>query len=147
MPYLSELYGYEVDTYFERDHNRLIIWSGCLEDEDPIIVDDPTSSIDILPTLSNLFGLEFDSRLYIGRDVFSNAEPLVFSINYDWKTDKGTYLSWSDTFTPVSEDVTVPDGYVDRINAIVRNKLTFSNRILNYDYYAHVFADDLAKNE
>ena len=147
MPYLSELYGYEVDTYFERDHNRLIIWSGCLEDEEPIIVDDPTSSIDILPTLSNLFGLEFDSRLYIGRDVFSNADPLVFSINYDWKTDKGTYLSWSDTFTPASEDITVPNGYVDRINAIVRNKLTFSNRILNYDYYAHVFADDLEKNE
>ena len=141
MPYLSELYGYEVYNYLQRDHNRLIIWSGCLEAQDPIIVNDPTSSIDILPTLSNLFGLEFDSRLYVGRDVFSDAEPLVYTTNYDWKTDKGTYLSWSDSFTPASEDIIIPDGYIERINSIVRNKLTFSSRVLNYDYYSHVFAN------
>lgn len=139
MPYLSELYGYEVTNYLERDHNRLIIWSGCLEDAEPIVVDTPTSSIDILPTLSNLFGFEWDSRLLVGRDVFSTAEPLVFTLSYDWKTDKGTYLSSTDTFTPVSDDVTIPNGYVQRINAMVQNKLTFSNRILNFNYYAHLF--------
>lgn len=138
MPYLSELYGYEVTTYLERDHNRLILWSGCLEDEDPIVVDTPTSSIDILPTLSNLFGLEWDSRLLVGRDVFSDAMPLVFTITYDWKTDKGTYLSSTGTFTAANQEISVPSGYVDRINAMVQNKLTFSSRVLNYDYYAHV---------
>ena len=143
MPYLEELYGHEVNTYLERDHNRLIIWSACLEENDPIIVDTPTSSIDILPTLSNLFGLEWDSRLLVGRDVFSDADPLVFTVSYDWKTDKGTYLSWSGSFTPVSENTVIPEGYVDRINATVRNKLTFSSRVINYDYYAHVFADSM----
>lgn len=143
MPYLNELYGYEVNTYLQRDHNRLIIWSGCLEDEEPIIVDTPTSSIDILPTLSNLFGLEYDSRLLVGRDVFSDTMPLVFTVSYDWKTDKGTYHSWTNTFTPVSENVIIPEGYVDRVNSIVKNKLTFSSRIINYDYYAHVFADEI----
>lgn len=141
MPYLNELYGYEVNTYLQRDHNRLIIWSGCLEEEEPIIVDTPTSSIDILPTLSNLFGLEYDSRLLVGRDVFSEAMPLVFTVSYDWKTDKGTYHSWTNTFTPASDDIAVPSGYVDRINSIVRNKMTFSSRVINYDYYAHVFGE------
>ncbi len=143
MPYLEELYGHEVNTYLERDHNRLIIWSACLEENDPIIVDTPTSSIDILPTLSNLFGLEWDSRLLVGRDVFSDADPLVFTVSYDWKTDKGTYLSWSGVFTPVDENTMIPEGYVDRINATVRNKLTFSSRVINYDYYAHVFANSM----
>ena len=143
MPYLEELYGHEVNTYLERDHNRLIIWSGCLEDSEPIVVDTPTSSIDILPTLSNLFGLEWDSRLLVGRDVFSDAMPLVFTVSYDWKTDKGTYLSWSGTFTPADANMTIPSDYVDRINSIVRNKLTFSSRIINYDYYAHVFTNEI----
>lgn len=143
MPYLEELYGHEVNTYLERDHNRLIIWSGCLEDSEPIVVDTPTSSIDILPTLSNLFGLEWDSRLLVGRDVFSDAMPLVFTVSYDWKTDKGTYLSWSGTFTPADENMIIPSDYVDRINSIVRNKLTFSSRIINYDYYAHVFTNEI----
>lgn len=143
MPYLEELYGHEVTTYLERDHNRLIIWSGCLEDEEPIIVDDPTFSPDILPTLSNLFGLEFDSRLLAGRDVFSDAEPLIYSVIYDWKTDKGTYRSLTGEFTPASEDTVIPEGYVERINSIVSNKLTFSSRVINYDYYAHVFADEI----
>ena len=48
MPYLSELYGYNVDDYFKRDHNRLILWSGCLEDMEPIIVDTPTYSLEAL---------------------------------------------------------------------------------------------------
>ena len=54
MPLLSELYGYPVNNYFERDHNTLIIWSGALEEMEPIVVEDPVSCVDILPTLSNL---------------------------------------------------------------------------------------------
>ncbi len=100
MPYLSELYGYPVNTYEERDRSRAIIWCGALEDDEPIIVDTPASSVDILPTLCNLFGVEWDSRLYVGRDVLSDALPLVFFGNYDWKTDLGHYNSTKNIFTP-----------------------------------------------
>ncbi|MCI2154658.1 MAG: sulfatase-like hydrolase/transferase [Solobacterium sp.] len=138
---LDNLYGYTVTNYLERDHNRLILWSGCLEDMDPIVVDTPVSSIDILPTLSNLFGTEWDSRLLPGRDVFSDAEPLVFNMNYDWKTDQGYYLSASGKFYP-NEGVTVSDDYVDRIRTLVRNKINYCNGVLSTDYYAHVFGSE-----
>ena len=138
---LDNLYGYTVTNYLERDHNRLILWSGCLEDMDPIVVDTPVSSIDILPTLSNLFGTEWDSRLLPGRDVFSDAEPLVFNMNYNWKTDQGYYLSASGTFYP-NEGVTVSDDYVDRIRTLVRNKINYCNGVLSTDYYAHVFGSE-----
>lgn len=139
MPYLSELYGYSVDTYFERDHSRLILWSGCLEDMEPIVVDTPTFSLDILPTLSNLFGTEFDSRLMPGRDVFSDAQPLVFNTNYDWKTDLGTYYASAGKFMPASADTVIPEGYVDAIKAIVRNKMTYCSGVLNTDYFRLLF--------
>ncbi len=142
MPLLSELYGYPVETYLQQDHSRLILWSGCLEDKEPVIIDSPASSLDILPTLFNLFGVEFDSRLLPGRDVFSDAEPLVFLTNYDWKTDLGTYYSGRAAFEPASEDTVIPEGYVDRIKAVVRNKMTYCKGVLNTDYFRYLFAPE-----
>ena len=142
MPYLEELYGFPVTNYFERDHNRLIIWCGELEKKDTIIVDDPTSSIDILPTLSNLFGLEWDSRLLVGRDVFSDADALVFDMAYDWKTSQGTYLSGLKTFIPNNPNMqTNWDGYVERINKVVSNKLQFCTEVLRNDYYRYLLEE------
>ena len=137
---LANLYGYKVTNYLDRDHNRLIIWSGCLEDRDPIVVDTPTSSLDILPTLLNLFGAEWDSRLLPGRDVFSDRSPLVFTLNYDWKTDKGTYYAGAGKFVP-EEGVEVSDDYVENIRKTVKNKIIFCGGLLHTDYFHHLFPD------
>ena len=139
MPYLSELYGYDVVNYFQRDHSRLIMWCGALEKMDPIVVDTPTFSLDILPTLFNLFGVEFDSRLLPGRDVFSDAPALVYRTNYDWKTELGTYYAKNGKFEPVSDDVTIPEDYVKTIKAIVKNKISYCDGVLETDYFRHVF--------
>ena len=140
--YLKELYG--VDSYdnFVRDHNALIIWSGCLEDMD-IVVEEPVYSLDILPTISNLFGVEYDSRLLVGRDVFSDTEPLVLWPDYSWKTDKGTFDIKTGEFTP-NEGVTVPDGYVEYISSLVANKITYSDSALKLDYF-NSLAKDLGR--
>lgn len=141
MPYLSELYGENVTQNLQRDQNRLILWCGSLEEQAPMVVDTPTSSLDILPTLSNLFGTEFDSRLMVGRDVFSDAPALVFNMQYDWKTEYGTYTASSDTFVP-SEGVTVlPEGYVESIKAVVRNKMRYCQSALNWDYFGYLFGE------
>ena len=139
MPFLSELYGYEVLDYFQRDHNRLIMWCGILEDMEPIVIDSPTFSLDILPTLFNLFGVEYDSRLLPGRDVFSDTPALVYRTNYDWKTDLGTYYASKGKFVPVSEDVEIPEDYVKTIKAIVKNRVSYCDGVLETDYFRHVF--------
>ena len=139
--HLSELYGYEVTNTVLRDHNRIIIWSGCLEDEDPIIVDTPVMSIDILPTLLNLFGIEYDSRLLPGRDVFSDAMPLYFNAGYDWRTDLGTYLSSRATFYPNDPDAEIPEGYVDAVRTIVANRINYCSGVLSSNYFRYLFGD------
>ena len=138
--YLAELYGYDWSGVVERDHSALIIWSGSIEGQN-IVVDTPVYSLDILPTLSNLFGVEYDSRLLVGRDVFSDAEPLVLWPNYSWKTDKGTYVSGK--FTP-AEGVEVEDGYAERISAIVKNKITYSKSVAEKDYF-NILAKELGR--
>ena len=142
LPYLSELYGYEVTNIFQRDHNRPIIWCGSLaRRKKPIVVDSPTMSIDLLPTLCNLFGLKWDSRLLPGRDVLDKkTEPLVFNLNYDWRTDLGTYWAGTGVFEAV-EGADIPEGYVDAHNAIVANKINYCHGVLTSDYYRHVFGD------
>lgn len=139
--HLAELYGEPIENDFIRDHNRLIIWSGCLEDMEPVVVDTPVSSMDILPTLCNLFGTDYDSRLLPGRDVFSDAEPLMFTLGYDWKTDKGTYIASKGTFIPAKEGEEVSEEYIENIKTIVKNKITYSRSVLKQDYFRHVFEE------
>lgn len=137
MPALSELYGYQVNDIFGRDHSRLILWCGSLEENDPIIVSSPTSSLDILPTLSNLFGTAFDSRLFVGRDVFSDAPALVFNSGYEWKTEYGTYSRG--VFKPNDPSATLPDNYVNNMKTIVRNKMRYCQWALENDYFRYLF--------
>ena len=138
--YIHELMG--ADNWMDeniRDRNGLIIWSGCLEDMD-LVVEDPVTSLDILPTLSNLFGVEYDSRLMVGRDVFSDSEPLVFwPLSYSWKTDKGFYNGATGVFTP-AEGVEVPENYVENITAKVKNKCVYSKAVQSHNYYSVISA-------
>ncbi len=134
--YLNYLYGVESYDHFVRDHNALIIWSGCLEDMN-LVVEGPTYSLDILPTLSNLFGVEYDSRLLIGRDILSDTEPLALWTNYSWKTDKATYNSKTGELIP-NEGVELPEGYKKQIDTLVKNKITFSRSVIDKNYYNYV---------
>lgn len=134
--YLSELRGSTVKTVVDRDRSALIIWSGSIEGMG-LRVDTPTYSLDILPTLSNLFGLSFDSRIMIGRDVFSDRTPLVLWPDYSWRTDRGTFLATSGTFLPA--DGCSDDGtYVAYIESVVKNKIAYSCAVQDYDYFSSI---------
>ena len=140
LPLLDELYGYKVETQMDRDRNTAIIWCGVLEDMDPIIIDKPTSPLDILPTLLNLFGCEWDSRLYIGRDVLSDAEGLYFDSGYNWKTEVGYYRAATGVFTPNPGYEEVGEAYIRRLNAIVSNKISFNRSVINNPYFPYVYS-------
>ena len=132
---------------WERDCSGLIIWSGCLENEYKdmaVEISAPTYSLDIVPTLSNLFGLEYDSRLLVGRDVFSDADPLVLWANYSWVTEKGKYYAKEKKFYP-NEGVTVDQDYIDQMNSIVKNKVVFSRGVGETDFYKVLFGPDDVK--
>ena len=136
MPYLSELYGYNVTNYLERDHNRLIIWSGCLEDNDPIIVDDPVSSLDILPTLCNLFGVEYDSRLIMGRDILSNNDGMIVFGNRNIVTKNYKYSNMNDVMYGKLDK-----NYLNEIKNNIYMKYRISRLILENNYYNYLFND------
>ncbi len=139
--YLSELYGYSASDCFLRDHSVLIMWTPALEDMD-ITVSDPVFSLDIVPTVSNLMGLDYDSRLLVGRDVFSNDTPIIFWPNKSWMTNIGSYNASSGKFT-FAEGIEMDDeqkkSYIDTINSIVKSRVSFSGNVVYNDYYGALF--------
>ena len=132
----SELLGHEVDPVFEIYENTLILWSADLEE--PVHVDKYCSSLDVMPTLANLFDLEYDSRLIMGRDILSDQPGLVIFSNYSFITDKGRYDSTTDTFEMWDGSQPNPDYVAERL-AEVQNRVAYSASILDTDYYRVVF--------
>ncbi len=146
---LSELYGIPeegIHKNFDLLRNSCIIW--CADMEEPVVIDTPCSSLDIIPTVSNLFGLEYDSRLLMGTDVLSGTMPLVI-LNQDgdgsawnWINAYGEYNSATKKFTPyegfeaTDEEIAA---YVKQMNAVVNYKNKYSKYILNEDYYRTLF--------
>jgi lipoteichoic acid synthase len=98
-------------------------------------------SLDVVPTLSNLFGVEFDSRLLPGRDVFADTEPLVFWNTFEWVTDRGKYDWRERTFYPAEGFSDDPE-YVESINNTVANRLEMSRVIVETDYYRMLFGNE-----
>lgn len=133
---INELSTFERDDKFEKFRMPFLIWSGSMKG--PIKVGKIGSSLDVLPTVLNLFGAEFDSRLLMGRDILSDSDPIVIFSDRSFITDKGRYNSLTEQFTP-NEGVTVEEGYVDKINTIIYKKYQMSRLILENDYYKHVF--------
>jgi phosphoglycerol transferase MdoB-like AlkP superfamily enzyme len=135
----SELLGHPVDPVFEIYENTLILWSGDMEGT-AVHVDKYCSSLDVMPTLSNLFGLEYDSRLIIGSDILSSDEELVIFANYSFINGEGYYNSVTDRFT--RWDGAEPDlEEVAQMVVEVQNRVACSAAILDCDYYRLVLGD------
>ena len=138
----SELLGHPVDPVFERYENTLILWNS--EMEEPVQVDKYCSSLDVMPTLSNLFGLEYDSRLIMGSDILSDAPPLVIFANYSFINDQGYYNSTTDLFTRWDGQEPDPEKVTAMVTE-VQNRVAYSATILDYDYYRILFNYDYYK--
>ena len=134
---MGELLGHTPESNFEIYRSGCIIWKPGMT---PETIDEPTSHLDLLPTLSNLFGLEFDSRLYMGRDVFSDAAPLVMFRNRSWITDRARYNSQTGEAV-FYEGAGTDDAYVKAINTEVGNRFAVSTRILEHDYWRILFEE------
>ena len=129
---INELSDYERDDTFEKYRMPFLLWNS--EMEEPVKVEKLGSSLDILPTILNLFGIEYDSRLLIGTDILSDSDPLVIFSNRSFITDKGKYNAVKRSFTSF-DNIKVDDKYIERINADIYNKYKMSRLILEKDYY------------
>ena len=129
---INSVSTYTRDEIVEVNKSNFILWNSQMEET--IQIDKVGSQVDVLPTLLNLFGIEYDSRLIVGQDILSNKEGIAIFSNRSWVSDKGTYFSAQNKFVP-KDNVTIEDGYVKEINKQVSNKFTMSNLFVKYNIY------------
>ena len=131
---INELSSYQRDQLIEANSNNLIIYNAKMKSID---VDKVGMSIDVLPTVLNLFGIDFDSRIIMGKDILSTNEGIAIFKDKSWVTNKGVYYASTGRFTASTD--TIPEGYVDNINNIVNNRVAISRMIVSNDYYQKLF--------
>lgn len=135
---VNEVSSYKRDGVVEVNRSNLIIWNNKMEE--PIKIDKVGSQIDVLPTVLNLFGIEYDSRLIVGKDILSDYPGLAVFSNRSWVSDKGTYFASSRKFVP-REGVEVTDEYVDEMNVEVANRFTISSQIIDNNIYKKILGE------
>lgn len=131
---IDELAGHNVEKNFELYKSTFILYNKGME---PTTITKPASSLDILPTLSNLMGIEYDSRLLMGRDIFSDSMPLVTFLNKSFITDKGKYNAVTGKFI-ANDGVEVDAEYVEYVKSLVQAKFYYSTKILDHNYYKKI---------
>ena len=134
---MNEAASYTKDGVIEINRSNFILWNNAMEE--PIVVDKVGSQIDVLPTLLNLFGIEYDSRLILGKDILSNSEGIAVFSNRSWVTDYGWYQASSRRFTlREGMELENQDEYINRINNKVNNYFSISKLIVDNDYYTYI---------
>lgn len=132
---VDELAGHELEENFELYKSTLILWSPSMEA--PVEVKKCCMSVDIVPTLANLFGLSYDSRLYMGKDILSDSEGLVIFSDKSFLTDKVKYIASTGEVMYLTDEK-LPADYVENLRQIVFNRLKVSKGIINLDYYRYL---------
>lgn len=134
----NELAGKDIeDDDFELHRNQFGIWSSSMKK--PVVTDKLCASIDILPTVLNLLGADFDSRLLAGRNILSDSDELVIFADQSFITDKIKYDAATGETTYLVPESQVPDGYLDSMIAEVENRLYISDEVIDTDYFSFVY--------
>lgn len=136
----NELAGQTLDTTFEKYRNSFICYVPGLSEN--IVVDEYCSTADILPTLLNLFGVDYDSRLLAGTDVLSSGLHVAVLSDKSFLTKAFRYDAGTETVIPADENTTVSGKLAEAYRLYVDSRFQLSGNILNSDYYAHVFSKE-----
>lgn len=135
----DELQGKEVEKDdFEIYRNGCLIWSASMKNmeeiEFPVKVDKYCSNLDLLPTISNLMGLSYDSRLFAGRDMLSEEDGIVLFKDRSFLTDKVRYNATTGEVL-WAEGVAEDSIYLEACMELVQNRFYYSAKVLELDYY------------
>ncbi len=136
---LASIAGKQVEADFEKYKSTCIMYCEGME---TIEVDEPCCNVDILPTVLNLFGMEYDSRLMAGTDIFSDNTKIAMLYNKSFVTDKVKYNAQTGKaeWLKAASKLTDKDRqeHLDYCIAVTKARYTVSLDIMKEDFYRFV---------
>lgn len=139
-------YGLEDEEYaelvgpideFSKFKSTLIFWVGGMEET--ITVDKYCCNVDILPTILNLWGFDYDSRLLAGTDVFSDSTHAAVLIDKSFLTEKVWFNANTGEIRYLVPENEIPEGYIENMHRLINTRFSISSDILNSGYYNFLF--------
>ena len=132
----KEYGGGTIEDVFEQSRSTCIIYNSGLEE--PIVSNAYCCNVDILPTVLNLFGIEYDSRLFMGNDIFSsslhrarlyNGSFITEFVSYDKKENK---VVWNDIAKDYEQDRL--DRYLNALMDYTENEYNASLQMIKTNF-------------
>lgn len=119
-----------ITTAYDKYKSGLIIYNSATKGEK---IDKYASNIDILPTILNMFGISYDSRVIIGKDIMSSSDGIIIFNDRSFLTNQGFYNEKTKEFSTVKTNI--PKGYIKEKRIESFNKTNISSMILETNYY------------
>ena len=127
---------YDISINQEVDRTPFIIYNSETEGFE---ITKYTSPLDYTPTLLNLFGIEYDPRLYLGNDVFSDYKDFVLFPDNSWQSADGFYSATKGDFTSSTDATTITDEQIIELNNEVNTLRNMSALAIKKNYFDYLF--------
>jgi lipoteichoic acid synthase len=128
-----------LDKYKETDNNLInhtpfFIWSSDLKEKvgsSSVHIDKVNSQIDILPTVLNMFGIEYINENYIGSDIFDKSYTgFAFFSDYSWY-DGNVYVENGE----IIGGGKMNEEQLNEKNSFINSLIRKNDLTLKYDYF------------
>lgn len=135
----------DVTVNQEIDRTPFIIYNSGVESK---AITKYATQLDITPTLLNMFGFEYDPRLYFGHDLMSEYEDYAIFPDNSWYSQLGFYNASKGVFHPNGESERDSyDDYIIAMNAKVTEYRNMSALAIKKNYFKNLFKKLDAKKE
>lgn len=133
--------GLTFGNSFEMYHSTLIMYDKSVET--PIVSDEYCCNVDVLPTVLNLLGINYDSRLLMGNDIFGDGVHRSRLYNGNFLTEYVRYnasrgtATWTSAADKLSEEE--KQRYLNSMILYTENEYAASVKIVDEDFYGYLF--------
>lgn len=132
---LNIVLDYDTKEYYNAERVPFVIYNSELESK---VYSEYTSYINILPTLANLFNLEYDPRFYLGTDLLSSDyESRVVFADGSWKNENYYYDATKNKVTNFTDKELSLDE-LKLINDDINTKINVSNDAIKNNYFDYL---------
>lgn len=136
---IASFLGEDILEDKERDRTPFIIYNSTIT---PQKYEDYTTIMNILPTLANLFDMDYDPRLYMGSDLFDpDYKSLAIFADGSWVNEVAYYDASNSKLTYKNEANTLTDTDVIELNQEINTKINMSNLAIKKDYFNYLFKE------
>ena len=132
--YIKEMIDHDLSDY-DIEKTPFVIYNPSMKEE---VYEDYNSYVNLVPTLANLMGLDYDPRLYMGKDLLSDSyESRVVFADGSWKNEIAYYNASTSKLKYYKEE-TYTTEEVQRINSEIGLQIQMSSQAIRNNYFEYL---------